>query len=192
MHAHQDPAPLRLVGSSASPPPQSARPLKRPVRVESLPGPTDAVDLRRDRCHRQVDRILARCVWLDPADRVLLESVFRDHKPVAAIARMMGVDPRTLRLRVRRLVRRVLSPQYMRVVASIDRRAPLPPRSPSAPRIRRSAWSHQRQRVAEECLINGRSIREAARALHLSLHTVRSHRDAAQAVVDSESDGRVR
>ena len=161
-----------------------------PVRVEARPPAESQVDLRRTRVQDHVSTILSRSAWLDLPHRVLIEAVYRDNQRVAEIARLLGVGPRALRRRVRRLVARILAPGFVRLAGSLDRTSRL---APAPPKARKSSpWSAPRQQVAEACLLNGRSLRETAKALHLSLHAVRLHRDAARAVIESDLDTRAR
>ncbi len=196
-----------------------------------------------------VETILLRAVWLPPPDRVLIESVYRDHTPVADLARLLGVQARPLRRRVRRIVNRLLTGEFVAIVRRLTpsaRRAPqrrarqsaarsdadaAPPSSnpeplaagcstspfggaappapvsaetacsasptpagelPAAPLPPGTAWCPIRRRVAEECVVNGRSLRDAARALNLTLHTVRRHRDALQTILEIASEERAR
>jgi DNA-directed RNA polymerase specialized sigma24 family protein len=115
---------------------------------------------------------------LPQADRVLLKAVFGDGRSTAEVARMRGVSPRTVAHQVRRLSRRVLSPEFAFVVA------------------KRRAWSRSRARVATLCFIQGCSIRDAARKTRLSFHAVRRHHDAVLALMspgssDDSSVGRL-
>lgn len=168
--------------------PAPRRATARPVRVEYEPA-LDRTDLRRRVRREAVETILHRAVWIDPSDRVLVEAVYRDHRTVADLARLLGTDDRSLRRRVRRIVQRLLSPQFVFVASSMARSATSRrPSSPASPPP--GPWSDTRRRVAEHCVLNGRSLRDAARALNLSLHVVRRHRDALHACFEMERDGR--
>lgn len=113
-----------------------------------------------------IEQLVERAVHLPPDDRALIQAVYGDGKNVAEIARLAREDPRSLRRRVRRIVKRLAAPEYAFVV------------------LQASRWSRTRRRVAEVCILHGRSMRTAATELNLSLHTVRRHHDAVRALFD--------
>ena len=115
------------------------------------------LDLRRRPDSRLNDTLLDRAVWLDPADRTLVELVFREGRTLREIAALLDERPRAVQRRLRRLAERLLDP----LTAFVAVHAP--------------GWPATRQRVAVACVIEGRSMREAAQRLDLSLHTVRRH-----------------
>jgi hypothetical protein len=176
--------------------------------IEAKPAENPA-DLRRRKVRAFSELLVQRAVWLPPSDRVLVEAVYRDNQPVAELARLLEVEARSLRRRLRRLVHRLLSPQFVRVASELSRPAArrvaspagispgnaipgsdTPAESQAQAEIRpTSSWSDHRRRVAEECILNGRSIREASRALHLSIHLVRRHREALQVVLATDAVG---
>lgn len=90
------------------------------------------------------------------------------------IAALRGVSPSVLRRRVRRLVKRMASDEFLFVSRHVA-----PRHGGSCP------WSSTRRRVAEACVLRGLSLRQAASLLNLSLHTVRTHRGAVAALFDS-------
>lgn len=129
---------------------------------------SSAADLRRRRRREIVEQILDRSAMLPPADRTLMRTIFEDGRSVAEIAALAGkADPRALRRRVRRLVRRVLSNRFLFVMRNRDR------------------WGATRRNVATVCVIHGLSIREAAAELGISLHAVRRQREAVDALYDA-------
>lgn len=134
--------------------------------------PAEAADLRRRRQRALTETLLERAEHLPQDDRALLESVYREGAPVSGLAELLNTSARSLRRRVRRLVQRVLSEQYVFVAR------------------RRVEWSPTRRRVAEACVLGGRSLREAAADLKLSLHAVRRHADAVHAMYEAERDAR--
>lgn len=187
----------------------------------------EATDLRRRRRQDGSEEIVRAAQFLPAAERVLIESVFRDGRRVSDMARLIAgperflpadrahagpsagrhraeaaspgaceagtargeperreCDARALRARVRRVVRRMLTPEYRAVARwfSIEKLnlggadgAPL---------------SALRRKVAASCFLHGLSIREAAQELGLSLHTVRRHRDAVAALAEVSPAGR--
>lgn len=132
--------------------------------------PDQAADLRRRRRRELCDQVLARAAWLEPSDRALLEAVYRDGRSAVELAQLTGDNPRTLRRRIRRLVRRVLGPEFAFVAG------------------RRERWTSSRRRVAEACILHGQSMRTAASELGVSLHTVRRHLAAIRAQYEVQSD----
>ena len=140
--------------------------------------PMETLDLRRKRRRDQAEITLDRARHLPPEDRVLIEAVFRDGRPVAELAALISGDAgesdrtahaRGLRRRIRRLTARLLSREFAFVAEQL------------------SDWSPTRRRVATACILHGRSIRDAAAELRVSLHTVRRHRAAITELVEAWS-----
>jgi hypothetical protein len=128
---------------------------------------TGWADRRRPPRQEMVDLVLRLCDALPAGDRQLLEASFRDGKNAVELAALMGLGPRSVRRRIARLTRRVLSPEYRYVLSQRD------------------AWPPPRRRVATEIFINGRSARAASRALRISLHTARRHHAAVVAMFEA-------
>jgi hypothetical protein len=116
---------------------------------------TEASDLRRRRHRDLAEIIVEHAQWALPADRALIESIHRDGVTAQQVAALNGTSPRAVRRRARQIVERLLSSRFAFVVA------------------RRDQWPTIRRRVAVACILQGRTMREGARHLHLSLHTVR-------------------
>jgi len=133
-----------------------------------------SADLRRRWGREQAERLVDRASALPDPDRVLVELVFREGKSMSDIAALRGVPPSVLRRRVRRLVRRMASDEFLFVSRHVAPRHGGP-----------CAWSGTRRRVAEACVLRGLSLRQAATLLNLSLHTVRTHRVALAAMFDA-------
>lgn len=140
--------------------------------------PMESLDLRRKRPREQAEIALDRARHLPPEDRVLVEAVFRDGRPVTELASLIAgttgdaaraTCARGLRRRIRRLTARLFSREYAFVAEQL------------------SDWSPTRRRVATACILHGRSIREAAAELRLSLHTVRRHRAAIAELLEAWS-----
>lgn len=113
-----------------------------------------------------VESIRALAGHLPDAERVLIYDAFELGTPVAQIARRTGQDPRTLTRRVRRITRRLLDPRF-RFVAE-----------------HRTAWRPTQSMVAQACVLEGLSIRQASERLGLSRHTVRRHKEAIDALFE--------
>lgn len=124
--------------------------------------PAAVSDLRRKLESTAADRLLARSDALPPADRALLRAIYADGKPATEVAALAGCTARHVRVRVRSLARRVMSPLFAFVVAHSD------------------AWPESRRRVGVACFVNGQSQRDAAASLKTSLHAVRRHCQAIQ------------
>ncbi len=161
----------------------------------------DALGIGIDR-RRQVQRQLAetladRAKRLPKPDRLLVEAVFRDGLSVVDVwdmglvshqrvcsrsdrpagddtlhpsddqdpARQRRVGIRRLRRHLKRLVERLASPRFV----CVERFG--------------QSWPTTRRRVAQACVIEGLSIRQAARTLNLSIHTVRKQLQTIDAAV---------
>lgn len=162
--ATRDPARRR----PASPtPPEAWAPVAR-VPSRGLGG----VDLRRALRRDLAERLVLRAEHLPPDERALVEAVFRDGRSVSEIARLAGVADehatvRSLRRRLHRAVERALSDRFIYVASHLK------------------GWPATRRRVAQACFLNGRSMREAARELGLTLHVVRSQSARINAMYDA-------
>jgi len=137
--------------------------------VGSVIDPDEAWDLRRSRRREVVERIVEGAEFVAPGDRALVLAYYRDEQSVSDIARLAGEPVRALRRRLRRTVKRVLSPRFAFVAA------------------RQESWTASRRRVVRACVLEGRTLREASERLGLSLHTVRRHHSAMQAMFDDEA-----
>lgn len=132
-----------------------------------------AEDRRRFR-REQAERLLERAALLPDPDRVLLELVLREGRTMADVAAVRGVSYHALRRHFGRLLRRLASDEFVFVARQLS-----PPHGGACP------WGPIRRRVAEACVLRGLSMRQASRVLNLSLHTVRTHRHALSAMVES-------
>lgn len=139
--------------------------LDLPARLD----PLAACDLRRRRRQDLAEAVIRRSAWLLPDDRALLRTVYQDGVRIASLATLRGrsESPRSLRRRVRVLVQRVLSARFTFVLRERDR------------------WPPTRRRVAAACVLQGRTMRSAAHHLQISLHEVRRHLDAINALLSA-------
>lgn len=135
--------------------------------------PDAAADLRRRKRRDLSDHLLLRAEWLEPSERALVEAVYRDGRSAIELAALAGRTPRSMRRRLRRIVRRVLAPEFVFVAQ------------------RRSRWTASRRRVADACILHGRSMREAATELGLTLHTIRRHMEAIRAQIESQIESQL-
>ena len=122
-----------------------------------------ASDLRRRIPRDLADLLVLRAEHLLPDDRALIAAIYRDNLTAAQVADLLDTSPRAIRRRIRAIVQRLLSPRYEFVAQ------------------RRQQWGPTRYKVAEACVLEGRTLRDAAAHLRLSLHTVRRHMDAVAA-----------
>ncbi len=136
------------------------------------PDPIQASDLRRRRSRLLADRLVSRADFLLPEDRALIRAVFRDGLTAQAVARAARVSPRTTRLRIRLLVRRLLSHRYTFVVAQRD------------------LWPAGRRRVATAHILQGRTFRQTAAHLRMTVHHVRRELAAVRALIDADAQSR--
>lgn len=127
------------------------------------------VDLRRLRVREWAEELVARANHLPGPDRALIYAVYDTGLPISQIAAKNGHAARTLRRRVRALASRMASPEY-RFVARQRRR-----------------WTQIRRAVGTTCFLNGKSQRDAAKELNISLYTVRKHHAAI--VAQCEANG---
>lgn len=127
----------------------------------------ESIDLRRRLRREMADLIVERSQVLPRDDAGLLQCIYGDGRSISALAPMLGCDARKLRRRVRRLVERVNSNEFVFVLSY------------------RQNWTPSRRRVAEACFIRGLSIRQAASDLRLSYHTVRRHLEAVRALMQA-------
>lgn len=122
--------------------------------------PGDAADLRRRRKAEQIELVLQRASALATPDRTLLEWVLRDGRTAIQVAQVTREPARVVRRRVRRLMQRVHSLEFLFVVRERER------------------WPATRRRVADACVVGGRSMNQASKELRLSFHSVRRHLEA--------------
>ncbi len=114
------------------------------------------VDLRKRR-KEQVEMVLSRVEYLRADERSLLLAVLQNGQTAAQVALLTREKVRIVRRRVRLLTGRVLSAEFMHVVR------------------RRQRWSRVRQQVGQMCFVEGKSLREVARVMSLSMYSVRRH-----------------
>jgi len=125
----------------------------------------------RSSSRANLEELLRLAIHLDDPDRDLLIAVYNDGIPVRRLGRMLGVRSQaTLARRIRRALDRLANPLFRKVLGS------------------RNRWSAERHAVAEQVWLRGRTNRQAAHALNLSLHRVRQHVAAIKAVLAERTD----
>jgi hypothetical protein len=122
---------------------------------------------------RDIAKIIERAQALPPEDYAAVRSVFEGSVPLKSLAALSGRDEQSFRRRFHRVVRRVMSPEFVLV------------------RDRRHEWSPLRARIATAVFIHGLSLRGAAREQRLPLHVVREHAMAVRALAGALVGGLV-
>jgi len=133
------------------------------------PDPAHAADLRRRRGRDLSDLLLTRAAHLPAADRTLIQAIYADSVPAKDVAKLQSRSPRAVRRRARALVQRMLSPRFEFVLRHRDQ------------------WTPTRRRIATACILEGRTMRDAAASLRVSLHMVRRHMDAITALAEADA-----
>jgi len=142
----------------------------------------EASDLRRRHQRETIDRLMDRAAHLPAPDRLLLEAVYRDGRSARELASLSGQSPRRVRARIKRLTRRAMSPEFRFVARELE----LSAAGAGAEGGRGGpAWTRTRRTIARAIYLEGRSMREIVRTTGLSLHTVRAHRGAIEAQIES-------
>lgn len=130
------------------------------------------VDLRRRDSRRCGADYVAAAAWLEADEAALVRAIFDQGVTLADAARLAGTSTRTTSARLRRIVRRITSPKFLYVLRH------------------RATWPAARARVGMVCIVNGRSAREAARRLSISMHQARRELALIGALFDEESRAR--
>ncbi|MFG0329296.1 MAG: hypothetical protein ACF8PN_05290 [Phycisphaerales bacterium] len=108
----------------------------------------------------EAERLLPKLAHLTPEDEALCRGVFENGMTPAQLARLTGLHRSTVANRVKRISRRMRSPEFAFVLATRD------------------AWDEERRRVATARFLEGRPLRETARVTGVSVFRVRRHCDA--------------
>lgn len=134
-----------------------------------IEGLDETIDLRRRSTQEKSSRIIRRAHWLDENDREIVIAYFERGMHASEIGTLLNTDPRLIRRRLRHIIQRLEDPRCAYVVAH------------------RNAWSARRRAIAEDLFIRGRSMREISKERGLSLHAVRKHRDAIDAMTIAQT-----
>ncbi len=127
-----------------------------------------SIDLRRGLDDRTAETVINRAEWLGDPDRRMVIAVFGDGLSAAAVAALQQQNARQVRRVVARAAARLLEPIAVFVAT------------------RSGEWPNSRAEVGRAIYHHGRSLRETAGVLGLSLYTVRKHRDAIEGIFESE------
>ncbi len=129
---------------------------------------TTEYDLRRrGDLARAAEVLLARADLLREDEAALIRSVFGRGMTLSELARAAGRRPHTIGARVRRIAARMDTPAFAFVAGH------------------RETWPRPMRAVATACILEGRTVREAAAHLKMSVAAVRRHRDAVLALAAS-------
>lgn len=121
------------------------------------------------------DTLVARSAFLPEDDAALVRAVYRDGLEVKVAAALIRRPVSSVSHRLRRLVARMSSPRFAWCLRQLERQA-------SGRAAPHEAWNADRQRVATLCLLQGRTLRDTARRTALSVHHVRRHLAALEAL----------
>jgi len=132
--------------------------------------PDQASDLRRRRGRDLVAALVERAAYLPQDERELILAVYRDSRKIIEVAALLNEPPRRLRTRVRKLVKRLLDPRFAFVARN------------------REHWPRTRRRVGTMRILFGRTMRQTATDLGLTLHQIRQHEAAIHALHEAERD----
>ncbi len=138
------------------------------TRLASRPDRFQTADLRRNLPADEASVIADRAEWCLPEERALIDAMYRQGLNATQIAQLRSVPVRVIRRRIRAVVTRVTSHRFVFVMRHRDQ------------------WPPTRRRVATACILQGRSFRQAATHLRISLHTVRRQMDAVNAMCDAD------
>jgi DNA-directed RNA polymerase specialized sigma24 family protein len=128
--------------------------------------PAEAADLRRRRRRDLADLLTDRAAWLPEEDRALIHAVYREHLTAREVAFLRGATARRVRRRLRTLIERMLSRRFEVVLRERD------------------GWGVVRRRIATSVVLEGRTLRETAERLGLTLHAVRRQMVVIEALIE--------
>lgn len=128
------------------------------------------LDLRRRVEALASGRLIRRAHWLDPHDRELILAMFDRGQNATSIAIASRSSPRLVRRRIKQLIARLNDPRVAYVVAH------------------QGHWGRTRQSVARDLFVRGCTMRQVSERLGVSLHCVRKHRDAIEAMAAAAQD----
>ncbi|MGI9012963.1 MAG: hypothetical protein ACR2GY_01795 [Phycisphaerales bacterium] len=118
----------------------------------------------------QAERIVELASHLDPADRDLIDSIYRRGMTVAALARASGVRRRRLNDRLTRVLKHLQSREFRFAISQTE------------------LWPRNRAAVAKEVIFKRKSLRAAASQTGLSLWQVRKELDAIRTLCNQARD----
>lgn len=125
-------------------------------------------DLRRAVTADAASVIADRAEWCIPDERALIHAMYRQGLSALQIAQIRGVPARIIRRRLKAIIARLTSHRFVFVLRHRDQ------------------WTPTRRRVATSVILQGRSLRQTAALLSISLHAVRRQMDAINAMCEAD------
>jgi hypothetical protein len=107
-----------------------------------------------------LELLLQRSEWLPIGQRGMVRAVYGLGQRAADVARMSRERAQPFRRRLRRIVRRVLTREFVFVVNNRER------------------WTARRWRIASLIFVDGMSVKNAAKVAGVSYYAARQHRFA--------------
>lgn len=129
--------------------------------------PCKSIHPTRIRNQAESNRIAALASHLSAPERDLLIAIYREGLSIRTVAQLQSIDHWELRRRVARLIKRLSTPTYLVAAQLPDDLDPTC------------------RAVARECFIEGRTVRDAAARLNLTLYSVRRERTRAIAIAQA-------
>lgn len=114
------------------------------------------------------ERLLDIAEHLSTSDAALIRAVYDRGMTATAFAKAARQQPRSLRLRLQRLVARITTPNFLRILA-LHRR-----------------WPPFRREVARAIFLRNESQRRAAARLGVSIHRIRRECDCIRALAEEQ------
>lgn len=148
------------------------------------------VEPRGSTPREQIETLVARARFLPPDDRLLVQAVYVHGTAICDFAALTDRCPRSVSRRLQSILHRLRSPEFVYVTARAseylaDPGDDRPPAAPTeAPRRARSA-SELVRRIARDCIIEGKPLRQLARELGVSYFSLRQRRIALRALADA-------
>jgi DNA-directed RNA polymerase specialized sigma24 family protein len=121
--------------------------------------PAIGTDLRKRAKPDVRDLLITRMEHVAAEEQAVIRAIYLEGMSAVELGRLKGENPRYVRRRARRIASRVLSGEFIFVLRS------------------RELWPPTRRRIATEVFVHGRSLRETAERLRMSLHSVRRHHE---------------
>lgn len=118
--------------------------------------------------HRCDDVISWRIQFLNQDDRDLMDAVMLRGVSITVISRMCGVDPQVLRRRVRRLLKRIRSREFVEVIRSL---AYLEPADQRVGRMK-YCWGYSYRKLCAELSITMHQLRRRLDKLDASIKVI--------------------
>ncbi|MBL8756964.1 MAG: hypothetical protein JNK35_00875 [Phycisphaerae bacterium] len=138
----------------------------------------------------QIETLVARARFLPPDDRLLVQAIYVHGTAICDFAALTDRCPRSVSRRLQSILHRIRSPEYVYVTAHASEYLRDPredrPAAPAteSPRRARSA-SELVRRIARDCIIEGKPLRQLARELGVSYFSLRQRRIALRALADA-------